>query len=116
MVSEENSADEVPEKNELGDAEATFKSTSKSSSSVANDALENKPVGAKTSSNDTSEDSSADEALEKEPGGGAADTVSNKETKDYSVEGMSFCASNDTSKDNSIDDLENKLGGEDLSS
>ena len=114
MVSEENSADEVPEKNELGDAEATFKRTSKSSSSVANDALENKPVGAQTSSNDTSEDSSADEALEKEPGG--ADTVSNKETKDYPVEGMSFCASNDTSKDNSIDDLENKLGGEDLSS
>ena len=110
MVSEENSADEVPEKNELGDAEATFKRTSKSSSSVANDALENKPVGAKTSSNDTSEDSYSDEALEKESGG--ADTVSNKETEDYSVEGMSFCAS----KDNSIDDLENKLGGEILSS
>ena len=47
MVSKDNSADEVPEK-ELGEAEATSKDTSKDSSSVDN-ALENKSGGTQTS-------------------------------------------------------------------
>ena len=59
MVSVDHSANDVPE-NELGDAKDTFEN----SISVDN-ALENRPGGAQTSSKDTSEDSSVGDALEK---------------------------------------------------